>query len=209
MIKPKQNNRLGILLSSAVIGATLCSSTAALARALEEHEWARPLLVPIHVRQELVTAQYVDECPTTCSNVGVSMEQQYVRMTPIHWQAREQQEDSKPNPNRHRPRTCRRHQILSRTRTFQVQQCHHLTCQRQHSPDSHRPCRNLGTAFSAATAAHAGASRATTVKSPPGPQSGNPWRTGAAPNTSLTAIRTGTNGVQDSLRVRDRKRSTN
>ena len=98
MIKPKQNNRLGILLSSAVIGATLCSSTAALARALEEHEWARPLLVPIHVRQELVTAQYVDECPTTCSNVGVSMEQQYVRMTPIHWQAREQQEDSTDQP---------------------------------------------------------------------------------------------------------------
>ena len=186
-----------------MIGATLCSSTAALARALEEHEWARPLLVPIHVRQELVTAQYVDECPTTCSNVGVSMEQQYVRMTPIHWQAREQQEDRQTNPNRHPPSDLppppdpEPHANVPGP-TVPPSDVPTPT-QPGLPPPMPEPARAPP---STSTATHATASRATTTESAAGPQSREP-RCSRAATSIATSGRTRANGLQRSLTDND------
>jgi hypothetical protein len=93
MLQPKQNSKSCILLSVSAIGAVLCSSTATLAIALEEHEWARPMLIPGHVHQEIMVLQRFDDDLANCFNMAMPMQQsQCMRMTPINWQGRKQQD---------------------------------------------------------------------------------------------------------------------
>jgi hypothetical protein len=92
MLQFKQNCRLHLLLGGAVIGAVLCSPTATLATALKEYGWAKPMLIPGHVRQEIIVLQHVDEGLTSCFYVVMPTQQsKCARMTPTNWQAREQQ----------------------------------------------------------------------------------------------------------------------
>ena len=68
MHQPKQNRRLRIL-GGIMVGTTLCLSTTTLATALEEHGWAKPMLMPGHVRQESIARHHFDEDFTSCCNV--------------------------------------------------------------------------------------------------------------------------------------------
>jgi hypothetical protein len=100
MIKPQRNKRLSRLLSSAIISASLCSPTGVFTATLEEHQWARPVLVPLPVRQEKVIVQhFVDKDLSGCCDAVVpTQEQPSIPLAPIHWQAREQLEDSTDQP---------------------------------------------------------------------------------------------------------------
>src|SRR5262245_11381062 len=93
MLQSKQNNKLQILLSVAAFGAMFCSSTAALATDPEEHEWARPTLIPREVHQGIMVLQQFDDNLTGCFNVAMQMQQsQCVRMTRINQHERKQQD---------------------------------------------------------------------------------------------------------------------
>ncbi len=98
MIKPQQNNSFAILLRGVLIGATCCLSTVALATALPKPEWTSAELVLPHVRQDVGAVQHDDKSLTTCTHIEGARQEQYVRMVPIHWQAREQQGSSSDRP---------------------------------------------------------------------------------------------------------------
>lgn len=99
-MQPQWTNRLGIFLSSAVLGATLCSSTVALAATIVEAQSIHLMPGPSRVRQEALVVQYVvDNKFTEWFRVMVSAQKQRsVGLIPINWQARTEQEDSEEQP---------------------------------------------------------------------------------------------------------------
>jgi hypothetical protein len=90
MLQSKQNCRLRLLLGGTIIGAGFYSPTTTLAVAVE-HGWAKPMLIPEHICQEITVLQHFDEDLTSYFDVVMPMQQsQCMRMTPINWQASEQ-----------------------------------------------------------------------------------------------------------------------
>lgn len=103
MIQSKQNGILRILLGDVALGVTLYWSTGVLAAVPGTHEWAKPILTPMYVRQNMVAVQPFHKDFTSCFDGVISPQQQCIPGAPINVRARQLQhvaasDQSEPPP---------------------------------------------------------------------------------------------------------------